>query len=428
MTNNLLADRIYPGRKVSTLLVLGLFIVTLLGRFTLDRIGIEQYGNFDLRSGAVGGLLVVTILWRLLPGPCHYRQQWSPPVQLSLILIGYLAVTVFWSPPGARIVQSILDLVYLSLLVALAVTISAPDPSRARRIMIILMFIAGVVYALAGLLIGQTDQQGRTSAFGGGPNVYVRVIALGIIASIALTVIYRRKLFLLAIPGLAVAGVLSGSRGGTLAALATGVVIAFLRWRRLSWRPLVAAVVVVAAAIIGCAYLLQPKVIGALQQRFISDIFVHDQSSGRLELLNEGLSIALGHPVTGGGLDSFYAWFGHTEDLGYPHNLLVDVAATGGLIGLSLFIAVMVAIVRGGRPWWNMPADQITLVAAALYVAVASMFSGNFYDSRFVWIFIALAMNNCAAPDASKKDASLTTSAPQVLNATNHDGVSGPSS
>ena len=397
MTNNLLENRIYPNRNVLTMLVLALFVVTLLGRFTLDRVGVTQYGDLDLRVVAVGGLLLVTLLWRLLPGPCHYRHRWSPSAQLTLVLIGYLAVTVFWSPPGARITQSILDLVYLALLVALTVTISAPDPSRARRVIIISMLTAGVIYALAGLLIGQTDQQGRTTAFGGGPNVYVRVIVLGIIASIALTIIYQRKLFLLTIPALVAAGALSGSRGGTLAALATGLVIAVLRWRRLSWRSLLAAMVVGGAAVIGCTYLLEPKEIWALQQRFISDIFVQDQFSGRPELFNEGLSIAFGHPLAGGGLDSFYAWFGRSEDLGYPHNLLVDVAATGGLIGLGLFIAVVVAFVRDGRPWRSMPADQMALIAAALYVAVASMFSGDIYDSRFVWIFVAMAMNNSAA-------------------------------
>jgi hypothetical protein len=35
-----------------------------------------------------------------------------------------------------------------------------------------------------------------------------------------------------------------------------------------------------------------------------------------------------------------------------------------------------------------MPADQITLIAAALYVALASMFSGNFYDSRFMGLLL----------------------------------------
>jgi O-antigen ligase len=397
VTHNLLENRIHPDRKVSAILVLALFVVTLLGRFTLDRVGVEQYGDLDLRVVAVGGLLLVTLLWRLLPGPCHYRHRWSPSAQLTLVLIGYLAVTVFWSPPGARITQSILDLVYLALLVALTVTISAPDPSRARRIIIISMLTAGVIYALAGLLIGQTDQQGRTIAFGGGPNVYVRVIVLGVIASIALTIIYQRKLFLLTIPALVAAGVLSGSRGGTLAALATGLATAVLRWRRLSWRSLLAAMVVSGAAVIGCTYLLEPREIWALQQRFISDIFVQDQFSGRPELFNEGLSIAFGHPLAGGGLDSFYAWFGRSEDLGYPHNLLVDVAATGGLIGLGLFVAVVVAFVRDGRPWRSMPADQMALIAAAFYVALASMFSGDIYDSRFVWIFVAMAMNNSAA-------------------------------
>jgi O-antigen ligase len=344
-------------------------------------------------------------------------------VQLTVVLISYLAVTVFWSPPGARITHSLLDLLYLVLLVALTVTISAPDPRRARRLVIISMFIAGVMYALAGLLIGQTDQQGRTIAFGGGPNVYVRVIVLGIIASIALSTVYRRKLFLLAIPALVAGAVLSGSRGGALAALATGLVIVALRWRRLSWRAPLAAMVVGGAAVIGCMYLLGPKVMGALQQRYITDIFVQDQFSGRPELFDEGLSIAFSHPIAGGGLDSFYALFGSSDDLGYPHNLLVDIAATGGLIGLSLFVAVVVAFVRDGRPWRSLPADQMALIAAALYVAVASLFSGDIYDSRFMWIFVALAMNHPAGSRCSEEGClAQADRIPDRPNAANHYG------
>jgi O-antigen ligase len=399
---------------VPVVLVMALTVVTLLGRFTLDRIGFVQLGDLDLRILAIPGLLLVTLLWRVLPGPARYRHRWPASVRLTLVLIGYLCVTVFWAPLGARVSASVFDLACLAALVVLTGTIAAPDPARARRLMLLCLFGAGLAYGLAGLLVGQTNAQGRTAAFGGGPNVYVRVVALGIIAAIALAVIYRRRWLLLSVPPLLVAGALAGSRGGTLAAAVTALVIALLVRRRMSGRSwLFAGVLAVAAA--GAAALLLPRsAMAGLQSRFVSQIFVQDQYSGRPELIDQGLTLALGHPVWGAGLDSFYATVGGTEDLGYPHNLVVDIAASSGVIGLGLLVAVGVAFLRDGRPWRSMAADRVALVAAALYVAVASMFSGDMYDSRFMWIFIALAMVGSAESRSAARSPAVEAPDPRV--------------
>jgi O-antigen ligase len=377
-----------PG--VSRVLVVGLFVTALLGRFTLDRLGSGRFGDLDLRIVAFGSLVLVTLMWRFLvprPGPCR---PWPLAVRLNLVFFGYLAATVFWAPPGARVAFSMADLGYLMLLVVLAVTLSAPDPARARRHLLACMFTAGAVYAVAGLLFGQVDQQGRAAAFGGGPNVYVRVIVFGIIGAVALAVLYRRALFLLAVPVLAAAAVQSGSRGGVLAALATALFVLVLCARRMSWRGLAATGATVAAVLVGGAYLLDARARAAGQARFVSGIFERDQFSDRPELLAQGLRIAVAHPVLGGGLDSFYAWTGQVEDIGYPHNLVVNVADIGGAVGVVLLAAVLVAYAAAARPWLRLPADQLALVAAACYVAIASMFSGDLYDSRFLWIFLVL--------------------------------------
>lgn len=395
-----------PG--VPRVLILALFVATLMGRFTLDRIGMPQYTDFDLRIVAIGGLVALTLMWRTFPGVHHHRTRWPASALLALALIGYLALTVFWASLEARAVQAATDLAYLALLIAVTVTISAPNPDQARRAMLNLLWFAGLAYAAAGLLIGQTDEQGRTTAFGGGPNVYVRVVILGLIAGIALCVIHRRALYVLPIPILAVAAVLSGSRGGAVAAVGTALVIGFLCRRRMSRRTLVGVAAVAGGAVLAGALLLGSVAAGAAQQRFIAGLFEHDQFSDRPALLGQGLTIALRAPLIGGGLDSFYAEFGQSEDLTYPHNLIVEIVATGGLIGLGLLAAWAVAFWREGRPWRTLPPDRLAMIATALFIAVAGMFSGDLYDSRFLWVFAALASNPPAAWAGPQRPPQLT--------------------
>ncbi|WP_028925031.1 O-antigen ligase family protein [Pseudonocardia acaciae] len=383
-------------RRVPRLLVLALFVATLMGRFTLDRIGMPEFTDFDLRIVAIGGLLALVLMWRTLPVAHHYHNRWPPSMLLVLALICYLATTVFWAPAQARAAEAATDLGYLALLLVITVTISAPDPEHARRTMLVLLWIAGVTYAAHGLVIGQTDVQGRTTAFGGGPNVYVRVVVLGLIAAVALAVLHRRKLFLIPIPALVVAAILSGSRGGAVAAVGTALFVAILYRRRISRRAVAGASVIAVGVLLAGAAVLGSGAAGSPQQRFVVGLFQRGQFSDRPALLDQALSIAIRHPVFGGGLDSFFAEFGQSEDLSYPHNLVVDVAATGGLIGAALLVACAVAFVAEGRPWRGLPTDRVAFVAAALFIAIAAMFSGDLYDSRFLWVFAALATNRAA--------------------------------
>lgn len=391
------APTVRPSR-VSVLLVLALHVFALMGRFTLDRMGFgEEYADVDLRL-LVAPLLVVAVLaWWLRPGTPRLVHAWPPPALWALALFGYLAATAFWAPYGARVEDRLVDLGALALLVVLTVVVSAPDPARARRIMLALLLVTAVVYAVPGLFLGETNVQGRSAAFGGGPNVYIRVIVLGILAAVALAVVYRRRLFLVPIPLLGVAAVLAGSRGGIIALGATAAVFVVLCRRRIPGRVLLGAVAGVLALALAAVLVADPATTTMLQERFVNDLFVEDQFSGRPELFDQTLQIFLAHPGWGGGLDSFFTSFGFTEDLGYPHNMVLEIAATGGLLGLALLVGFVLATARtwtdgGGPP------DRVALLMCAVFVLVASMSSGDLYDTRYLWIFVALAANEAAHP------------------------------
>lgn len=384
------------ARALPVSLLAATFVVALMGRFTLDRLGFDQLGELDLRLVACPVLAVAVLLWRCRPEGPPQRHEWSPPLLWILALIGYLALTAFWAPHLAEVGERLTDVGTLGLLVVVVIVVSAPDPARARTVVLGMLFGSGLLYAAAGLLIGETDQQGRTTAFGGGPNVYVRVVVLGIIAAIALTICLRRRLFLLPIPVLGAAALLASSRGGVLAALATAAGFVLLFRRRLSWRAGAAALLVAGAGLVAALTVIDPVNRAMLQDRFVGDLLQEGDYSGRPALFGQALSIFADHPVAGGGLDSYYAYFGIGQNLGYPHNLVIEVAATGGLIGVGLLAAVTVSMLRTCVRQSPLSGGQVSMLMAAVFVLAASMSSGDFYDSRYLWIFAVLVANSGA--------------------------------
>ncbi len=386
--------------------VLGLFGVALMGQFTLDRLDIEQFGELDLRFVAFPALVAAVLLWRFQPGHRDYRHVWPPTSLWAIAMVAYLALTAFWAPHEARISESVTDLAFLGLLIVVATVVSAPDPARARRLTLAAMYLAAVVYALAGVLIGETDGQGRTTAFAGGPNVYTRVVLLGVVAAIALTALYGRRLFLLAIPLLASAALLPASRGAIVAALATVVVFGAVTWGHWSRRAIGLAVLVTAGTLVVTWSLLPPAALDVVRRRFVDQVFQRTELSGRPELISQALTMFVDDPLIGAGLDSYFVRFGLGVGLEYPHNLVLDLAATGGVVALAIFGMFVVALVRDCRPLRPMTADQLAMLLSACYLGAASMFSGEFYDSRFFWVFAVLAVNYPAARCRRSSDAS----------------------
>ncbi|MGQ0719722.1 MAG: O-antigen ligase family protein [Pseudonocardiales bacterium] len=399
------STQVTAGFRMPAVLVLGLFGVALMGQFTLDRLDIEQFGELDLRLVAFPALVAAVGLWRFQPGHRDYRHVWPPASLWAIATVGYLALTAFWAPYEARISETLTDLVFLGLLIVVATVVSAPDPARARRLTLAAMYIVAVVYALAGVLIGETDAQGRTTAFAGGPNVYTRVILLGVVAAIALTALYGQRLFLVAIPLLASAALLPASRGAIVAALATVVLFGALTWGRWSFRAVGLAVLVTAGTLIVTWNLLPSSAVAVVRYRFVDQVFERNELSGRPELISQALTIFVDDPLIGAGLDSYFVRFGLGAGLEYPHNLVLDLAATGGVAALAIFGMFVVALVRDCRPVRRMTADQLAMLLSACYLGAASMFSGEFYDSRFFWVFAVLAVNYPAVRYRSSKEA-----------------------
>jgi O-antigen ligase len=92
--------------------------------------------------------------------------------------------------------------------------------------------------------------------------------------------------------------------------------------------------------------------------------------------------MGLRHPVAGGGLNAFQA-LGHGV---YPHNVFLEAFAEGGILGVTVLVLFL------ARPLWLLGArrdDVLVPLACFAVVLLSSQFSGNFFDTRGVFLLAA---------------------------------------
>lgn len=318
-------------------------------------------------SGRGGGIVVWIISW--------------------LVLVGASSV---WAPLGARVGTYLEDLVYLGLLVAiLGLTISRL-PDHTLCYVWVVLWVSGVVFAVTALLgIGALEGQDRLSALGSGPNVFVRVVGLGAIASIALVKINPSRYWvtMLSLPLLLQAAILSGSRGGVLALAVSGGLLIVLGLMGTSVQTKGRTIIgLVLLALLGYLW-IWPHVRTFVHSRYVETV-AEGYSSGRDVILDHSVSLFRENGFLGVGLDGYWGGVGYRTGHQHPHNLVLQTFLESGIFaGVALAVAMIVGF-RAAVTWLQPTASLFG--CAALLIGVAAMFSGTWYDSRFLWFFLLL--------------------------------------
>jgi O-antigen ligase len=375
-----------------------LILVAIGGRYTLDRAGLVDLAWVDLRViGLIAGLAVLAVDLARRPRVAfgHRPEGWL--VATTLFFLFQIA-SGLWAPPAARAGAQALDLVLMAALTIAVYLYAVGNPVAVVRSTFLLFFLAAVVFALGALFISSPGEQGRYSAFGGGPNVFVRIEIIGVISAIALFQYTRKILPLLVVPLFLLAAVLSGSRGGLLAGAAVGGVALLRHRRRLRAGTVLAALIVLAIAVAIVWALAPPAFIHLFQDRFVQQTVEQHYTSDRTGILQSALQLAIQHPLVGAGLDGFYGLVGKSQGIEYPHNYVLGVAAEGGLAGLCLLGAAVILWIKTVRGGGGHPREAGLAMSAAVFVAVSSLFSGDYYDSRLAWLFAAIAAAAAVTP------------------------------
>jgi hypothetical protein len=147
-----------------------LILVAIGGRYTLDRAGLLELAWVDLRViGLAVALVVLALDTARRDRTVQGREGW---LVVAVLFFVFQIASALWAPPAARIGPQTLDLVLLIVLVLAFYQYSAGDPETVVRFTFQLFFVAAIVYALAAIFISGPGEQGRYSAFGGGPNVF----------------------------------------------------------------------------------------------------------------------------------------------------------------------------------------------------------------------------------------------------------------
>ena len=226
------------------------------------------------------------------------------------------------------------------------------------------------------------------------PSVYGRFLVVAMIPSVVFVALARfKRLGWIATAAIVVIwfGLLISFSQSSFAALIVAVIcIAFVAWR---WKALFA--VGLAVIVLGGIAVAQPTVRRSLEHHTKSGL--NSASSGRYNLVANGIRIAVAHPVRGVGVGGFkHAYARRVQRLhgkknlrtAASHDTPVTVAAETGLVGFALFVWLLVAcgtdVLRTRR---------LVPLAAGLSVAailVHSFFYNDFFEDPTTWLLLGL--------------------------------------
>jgi O-antigen ligase len=399
---------------VRALLAIVLTVLFLVGRWNLQRLAVNPDAVIPdlIVERSVATVLIEPRLWLVIAGVllvvlmemgasgdarAHSgRLEARTSVRIFFVFSVFLVASIAWSPndnPFPAVVDICLMLVTL-LVVELAARYE--KFVEAFWLGLELLLIAIGAFALFSQLFlapaTSADLPGRLSILGGGPNILGRFLGMLCLLMVAQSLRHGGGLHWSAawrIVAAAVALILllqTGSRGAF-----TGLLIgllALLIVRRMNVRLIGIGAIVILSFEYLFKVMLNADTITSIAERWLERTLEEGYLSARDVLLEEAYRLWLERPVFGGGLDSFeYYTFGLDT---YPHNLVMQMAQEGGIAAVLLLLAWIVHLILNswhGRNHYT----EIGLSMTALIFGCA-LFSGDFYDSRLMFIFGVLTI------------------------------------
>jgi hypothetical protein len=241
------------------------------------------------------------------------------------------------------------------------------------------------------------------------PSVYGRYLTVAILASLAGILLGGvrgwRMAGLYAVVVATWLGLLISFSQSSFVALAAGIVVAVaVAWGRRATLALVGL-----AAATAVVLLVVPQVRHELVGKSRSG--VNRVTSGRANLVGQGVRIALDHPLVGVGAGGFSHEY--ARRLGIPgkdpkrvasHTMPVTVAAEGGIVGVVvlgwLLAAAFLSTLMGlGRGFTSRVSLATGVVLAA--IAVHSLFYAAFFEDPMTWALLGLVGLTARVPKKS---------------------------
>jgi O-antigen ligase len=331
------------------LLVLYIFAGLYKGDRRFAWIPVDPTALFFALSVAVGGIIIVR-------KGIHTK---ALPVIIAMgCLVIWLWVSLLWSPSEIYGPQKVFYMATLVLWALIAgALIIAPDPKRIGRLftVILLLSLCGAVDAVLGYVQAPGAVYHITTVDDREVNAYLRIgMICGPGALLALAGwLYShghrtRWLYLGLFLGLGFVLAIAGGRGPLLyAALCSLIPIALslrLPKRRVLLSRAMLSVLVLLLATAGGLVLYKT----ATDQRLATFDRMERLAEGnpRTEAYAETIEIWHEAPLLGAGTGSWPLLTGRGDRTIYPHNLVLELGAENGLVGLLLFLALVWVALR----------------------------------------------------------------------------------
>jgi len=338
----------------------------------------------------------------------------QPVIVAAVVFFVWVTLTLAWAPVAHASSRAIKDLFYAELgFVLLLGTVIERRHVRWLLIAFVTGAALSILYGaakggLSGAIGGPnqvTDQDGRLQAGSGDPNYLgaVLVPALMLAGGLAMRRPPLQRLALAVAAGIIAIGLAATqSRGGLLAALATGLV-ALLIWR--GRRAVIATLMVFAAGVATAFFLASPSAWHRIGSGNTS-------GSGRTDIWQVALRVADAHPYFGVGINQFpqvsplyVSRPGALSNVGLlidkhilVHNLYLELWAETGVVGLALFVVVVAMVLsacwRAAERFDALGDLEMATLARVTLLGTVGMLVAAFFlsnvSSHQIWVLFAL--------------------------------------
>ncbi len=308
----------------------------------------------------------------------------------TVLFLCYWLASAFSIPlavdPANTAIETAKDLRYLPFLWLVAMAVST---AHGRRIVafgiaaiVSVWTLDGLLQAITGNSLGGLSHAERLSGIFGAENLKIGLVLASLSPFVLLPAARRGPLsWVLVAVALGIVILLAGSRASwityALVLLVTGL-------GQMGWRRTAAAAVVAGLFTLVLAASFS-DVLGPRVQRSLEALQMHEEGldfalSGRVVLWQTTAEIIVNHPLTGVGTDNFqraYKAYADTDDQfvewGRPgafhaHQIVLEILAETGVIGLLLWIAAAALAIRAWR--FASAAARQRAAAPALALAV----------------------------------------------------------
>jgi len=397
-------------RKHDVLLVI-IILTYLAGRFSTGRVFPHGWPDLHVRYLVLPTFLVCLAL----PTKRHFapiesgatcyrpeleRKRSSCFFFLSTAYSGFLMISSLYSPCRELALLKLQETAFLVILLVLLIFTLRQfgNEHDVLRVIAPTFLLVATAY-LVPIYWSAIAERARGAIFIGGPNVATRVLFFGSMSSLYLMMRTGKARYLILSCLLLVGIVLLGSRGGIFGAALALLVLMAVRVSTLRIR-LPRRIVRYWPLYIALAILALPSLYGPVRRVFVQRVLyltVTDlHVAGRDAIFEAALYLIEDLPTLGYGLNAFLAATGYR----YPHNLLLEMIIETGAIGAVfwlVFLTYSLQIVCSSK------GTVLYLFSTLpLYMMVVHMVSGDIFDFRYYFFWMAVLLQFGQHPGSTK--------------------------